>query len=198
MALLHRGAGSTGQEAGGLSLHLGYECGECQCWNGGPSARPWGCAVSWAEAGEGAKWAVDCWKDSADLVCLPCLKPPRCPQPGHHPSRCFRPVPGAVGVGTGKKPLVRTSAPSPAPLCSPSLPCHCVSPCRESLSQGAGGRCLVAVVELLIAANALGAFKPSPFWGRFLPFEMFPLPGIPRAPYLPLPAVQPARAGAPG
>lgn len=79
VALLHRGAGSTGQEAGGLSLHLGYDCGECQRWNGEPSARPWGCAVSWTEAGERCKWAVDCRKDSADLVCLPCLKAPGAP-----------------------------------------------------------------------------------------------------------------------
>lgn len=37
---------------------------------------------------------------------------------------------------------------------------------------GSGARRLVAVPELLIAANILSAFKPSPFWGRFLPFEV--------------------------
>ena len=130
------------------------------------------------EKGAGWRWAEGCRRDSADLGCLPCPEHPRSPQPGCHPSRGFRPVPGAVGRGTGEELWVRTSAPSPVPLCSPSLPCHCISPCGEDPSWGVGGRHLVAAPELLIAANALGAFKPSPFGGRFLPFEVcFPSPG---------------------
>lgn len=113
---------------------------------------------------------------SADLVCLPCPKPPRSPQPGCHPSRGFRPVPGAVGVGTGEEPWARTPAASAAPRCSPSLPCICVSPRGEGPSRGAGARRLDAAPELFIAANTLHAFKPSPFWGRFLPFLKYVSP----------------------
>lgn len=70
------------------------------------------------------------------------------------------------------------TAPSPDPLCFPSLPCRCVSPGGEGPSRGAGGRRLVAEPELLIAANTLGAFTPSLFRGRFLPFEVcFSSPG---------------------
>lgn len=91
-------------------------------------AQPWGCAGSWLEAGERLRWAVGCWKGSTDLVCLPC--PAQSTQP---PIQGFQAGAGVLlawGIhGLGEEPWLRGSAPSPAPLCSPSL-----SPCLVAVS----------------------------------------------------------------
>lgn len=96
------------------------ERGSVLAW--GSLAQPWGWAVPWLEAGEGHRWAVDCWKGSTTCVC------PRSTQPSIQGLQADARVLMAWGLhGLGEEPWVRTSAPSPASLCCPSVPCCCVS-----------------------------------------------------------------------
>lgn len=169
----------VGQRAAGWkaepSLRVQVERG--QCWHGGTLAQPWGCAVPWLGAAEGHRWAVGCWKGSTDLVCLPCPEHPRSTQPPLQGLQASARVLLAWGLrGLGEEPWVRTSAPSPAPLCSLALPRCCVSLSRGHaphyssavINSSKHSRCFQAQVHFggdschLKHLSPLGVLSPSP------------------------------------